>query len=172
MSDSISDGFFIDIDLLDGLGDTRIAARWFNPREGFCAVEKQHPRWKLTRTEPYKPKSTLSVQYRFYAHRCGVKDKCYWHNGHHVNNGRTNPEIKRMVDFRFKHVNYQWILKVAREVRAVDGSAMKVHDLIWDVFRARHWWSRQNLLPLADAFLDIEGKSDTEIEAMLMLELV
>jgi hypothetical protein len=98
--------------------------------------------------------------------------KCFWHNGVRVFEVRTNPEIKRMIDFRFNHRDYKWILKVAKEVRAIEGSATKVDHLIWSEFRAKHWWSRQNLLPLADAFLDVEGKSDTEIETMLMMELI
>jgi len=165
---------FFDIDLIEGLN---AGPRWYRPREGFCEgfceVEKQHPRWKLTRTEEYKPKSALSVQYRFFAHRCDIiRMKCFWHNGVRVFEVRTNPEIKRMIDFRFNHRDYKWILKVAKEVRAIEGSATKVDHLIWSEFRAKHWWSRQNLLPLADAFLDVEGKSDTEIETMLMMELI
>ena len=166
----MNEDLFIDVDLVSE--DPSSNPRWYNPRVGFCEVEKQHPRWKLTRTEPYRPKIPLSVQHRFFAHRCDIEKMCYWHNGMGIFQVRTNPEIRRMVDFRFNHADYKWILKVAKEVRAIEGSATKVDHLIWSEFRAKHWWARRNLLPLADAFLDIEGKSDTEIETMLMMELI
>jgi hypothetical protein len=85
---------------------------------------------------------------------------------------RSNAQIRRLLENRRKFPNFGEMLRLGREMR--EKPAPSVEKGVAAAFEIRRCavYDQVNILDFVDAVLDIENKSDEEVERLLLLESI
>jgi hypothetical protein len=129
--------------------------------------------WKGIRMGEYKPKKELSVQERFIARRCCLERKMAGYNTAKKDFNwvvRDVSSVRKLIRHRQRHARYKQMFELAKRIRENRSAS----EIVQAVPTSRYGLGGYvlNLLKFADAELDMEGKTDAQIEAMMFMEEV